>query len=252
MCRGVDPTLNDSVRSNIHALKSVANQSTTQEPLVHLLREDYTDLVQSFDVVHDIDVSWLPPEFSRDFIDLPEKADRVGDYISSLTYDYLQNPALDSQTFESEYFRIVSTHLIVSLNVELLKLPCAQDPDGISSARQALNNARNTLTSSSPFPTEGISADICLGEITEQGLIKHHKYVGKCHCPDYVEEKDFRPSVFPNGSLTTLTEGLAVVVPYQLGTMTGWADSWNIWRTLRERRAEAQIPSPDSVLLGIS
>ena len=85
MCRGVDPTLNDSVRSNIHALKSVANQSTTQEPLVHLLREDYTDLVQSFDVVHDIDVSWLPPEFSRDFIDLPEKADRVGDYISSLT-----------------------------------------------------------------------------------------------------------------------------------------------------------------------
>jgi len=252
VCRGVDPLLNDSVRSNIHALKSVVNQSATQEPLVRLLREDYTDLVQSFDVVHDIDVSWLPPELRRDFIDLPEKADRVSNYISSLTYDYLQNSALDSQTFESEYFRIVSTHLIVSLNVELLKLPWAQDPDGISSACRVLTNARNTLTSSSPFPTEGISADICLGEITEQGLAKYHKYVGKCHCPDYVEEKDFRFSVFPNGSPTTLTEGLGVVVPYQLGIMTGWADSWNIWRTLRERRAEARIPSPDSVLLGIS
>ena len=74
VCRGVDPLLNDSVRSNIHALKSVVNQSATQEPLVRLLREDYTDLVQSLDGVHDIDVSWLPPELRRDFIVLPEKA----------------------------------------------------------------------------------------------------------------------------------------------------------------------------------
>lgn len=252
LCKGEDPTSDDSVRSNIRALKRTVNQSATQEPLVHLLTEDYADLIQSFDVVHDIDVSWLTPELRRDFIDLPEKADRVSNYISSLAYAYLQIPTKDSQTFESEYFRVVSTHLIVSLNVELLKLPCAQDPDGVSSARRILNDARSTLTSSSPFPTEGISADIYLGEITKQGVAKYYRRIGQCHCPGYVQEKDFRDSYFANGSPTTLTKGLGVVIPYQLGIMTGWADSWGIWRNLTERRAEARIPSPDSVLVGRS